>query len=232
MSINKDLLELCNHALHKIDNGSFNPRRDSLPFLNFYKTADANYQSYLLLECQKILDATALTLYQKGSSRIMDPKLTQYYGQKLIPFQCLRQRDYFRYFIQIFYDIFAGRLLTPLGGIRLYFTTSFLLILLYAIIYRFLGLEWTNVCTIHDVSFIDTIYFSGITLTTLGYGDIHPVSEIGRIVATSQALLGYLLLGLGVYGVSSFLTPFRPNPQQINLNEYILKLQELIKTEQ
>ena len=35
-------------------------------------------------------------------------------------------------------------------------------------------------------------YFSFVTLTTLGYGDILPVSPIARSLATSEALFGQL----------------------------------------
>jgi len=38
------------------------------------------------------------------------------------------------------------------------------------------------------------IYFSFVTLTTLGYGDIHPTSEAARILAMLEAVLGQLYL--------------------------------------
>lgn len=37
-----------------------------------------------------------------------------------------------------------------------------------------------------------SMYFSGVTLLTIGYGDITPVG-IGRIIAIVQALFGYVL---------------------------------------
>lgn len=39
------------------------------------------------------------------------------------------------------------------------------------------------------------IYFSVVTLTTLGYGDIRPVSTTAQVLTTLQALLGYIGLG-------------------------------------
>ena len=39
-------------------------------------------------------------------------------------------------------------------------------------------------------------YFSVATLTTVGYGDLYPTPGICRVVAASQALLGYLVLGI------------------------------------
>jgi len=41
----------------------------------------------------------------------------------------------------------------------------------------------------------DSLYFSLITFTTLGYGDIHPLPET-RLVAGVEAALGYLYMGL------------------------------------
>ncbi len=38
------------------------------------------------------------------------------------------------------------------------------------------------------------LYFSFVTLTTLGYGDFAPATDIGRTVVTVQALLGQLYL--------------------------------------
>jgi len=40
------------------------------------------------------------------------------------------------------------------------------------------------------------IYFSFVTLTTLGYGDISPVSEIARALAILEALTGTLFLAV------------------------------------
>ena len=38
------------------------------------------------------------------------------------------------------------------------------------------------------------IYFSLTTITTLGYGDLAPVSEVGRLLATIEALVGQVYL--------------------------------------
>lgn len=41
-------------------------------------------------------------------------------------------------------------------------------------------------------SLIHSLYFSGVTLLTIGYGDIIPIG-IGRGIALIEALLGYVL---------------------------------------
>ena len=47
-------------------------------------------------------------------------------------------------------------------------------------------------------SWIEAIYFSGITLTTLGYGDIAPRSTAMRLVALSEASAGFAFISLAV----------------------------------
>jgi len=44
-------------------------------------------------------------------------------------------------------------------------------------------------------SYLDALYFTVITLTTVGYGDLTPKSELGKIFS-----MLYILLGLGVLG--------------------------------
>ncbi|WP_167885164.1 MULTISPECIES: potassium channel family protein [unclassified Thermococcus] len=41
-------------------------------------------------------------------------------------------------------------------------------------------------------SFLDYVYFSIVTATTLGYGDLHPIG-IGRILASSEAIFGMFM---------------------------------------
>ena len=38
------------------------------------------------------------------------------------------------------------------------------------------------------------LYFSFVTLTTLGYGDVMPKSDMARMFAVSEALIGQLYL--------------------------------------
>lgn len=45
-------------------------------------------------------------------------------------------------------------------------------------------------------SWFDYVYFSVVTFTSLGYGDVHPVGIVGKIVASSEILVGLVLFGL------------------------------------
>lgn len=42
-------------------------------------------------------------------------------------------------------------------------------------------------------SWIDAFYFSVITLTTIGYGDLHPVTDPGKLFTVA-----YIFIGLGL----------------------------------
>lgn len=72
-------------------------------------------------------------------------------------------------------------------------TTAFLIFLLTFIHWVFrseLGLSGTS-SSIDN--WLDAFYFTAVTLTTLGYGDITPTTEIGRILVGLEALLGFVL---------------------------------------
>ena len=45
-------------------------------------------------------------------------------------------------------------------------------------------------------SFFDAIYWATISLTTVGYGDIYPVSTIGRIVTMLSSVFGIAIIAL------------------------------------
>ena len=45
-------------------------------------------------------------------------------------------------------------------------------------------------------SFLDALYWSTTTLTTIGYGDIFPVSEAGKIITIISSLLGVAVIAL------------------------------------
>ena len=44
--------------------------------------------------------------------------------------------------------------------------------------------------------FFDALYWSTCTLTTVGYGDIYPISDIGRIVSMFSSLVGIAIIAL------------------------------------
>lgn len=45
-------------------------------------------------------------------------------------------------------------------------------------------------------NFIRMLYLSGVTITTLGFGDIVPVTTPARILILTESVLGAVLIGL------------------------------------
>jgi len=78
-------------------------------------------------------------------------------------------------------------------------------------IYLMLGLSWALVFSVleaispgtialsntnAELAWIDLLYFSFTTLTTLGYGDITPISPVARIWANLEAITGTLYIAV------------------------------------
>lgn len=55
-----------------------------------------------------------------------------------------------------------------------------------------------NICT-----FFDSVYFTLVTLTTLGYGDITPTTQPGRIVIIIQTVIGISVISLFLSSITS-----------------------------
>lgn len=58
------------------------------------------------------------------------------------------------------------------------------------------NVESTDEGTAVFASFFDALYWATTTLTTVGYGDIYPVSEIGRFISMLSSLLGVAVIAL------------------------------------
>lgn len=72
---------------------------------------------------------------------------------------------------------------------------------LYAVAYTFLP-ESSMQLNNHESGFFSFFYFSVITITTLGYGDITPIGKFGQLLTASEALLGIILIGLFLNSLS------------------------------
>ncbi len=60
----------------------------------------------------------------------------------------------------------------------------------FGVAYQFVDMDYGGPST-----WLAPYYFSTVTLTTLGYGDVLPVSGAGRALAMIEVLIGYVMLG-------------------------------------
>ena len=54
-------------------------------------------------------------------------------------------------------------------------------------------------------NYLDSVYFSAATITTVGYGDIAPKTDIGKLFTIFYLFMG---VGIAVYGLSLMATHF------------------------
>ncbi len=77
------------------------------------------------------------------------------------------------------------------GGIAVFFLIGTFWALIYNIVYVFDPNAFSK--SIEPINLLDSmLYFSFTTLTTLGYGDITPVSNIARTLANLEAITGMM----------------------------------------
>lgn len=52
------------------------------------------------------------------------------------------------------------------------------------------------------LTFLDALYFSAVTITTLGYGDIQPIETATKLVSASEAVFGVVTIGFFLTSLS------------------------------
>ena len=83
----------------------------------------------------------------------------------------------------------SGR--TVLGALCLYLLAG----LFFAFVYAAIGaIDGSFFVQTNDPKSLDYVYFSFVTLATVGYGDFTAAGDLGRMLAVSEALMGQLYL--------------------------------------
>lgn len=72
-------------------------------------------------------------------------------------------------------------------------TASGLLLLSGMVLFRF----------IEDLGWLDALYFSFITLSTIGFGDITPTTELGKVVTIVYSIAGLGILAALINAIAS-----------------------------
>ena len=107
----------------------------------------------------------------------------------------------------LLFEEFFGRMSKLAVPAFAFLTFYALLVILFAsifsIISQFAGPDHFRVGTVtRSISFSEAIHFSIVTISTVGYGDIVPASNIARLMASVEVICGVLLL---LFGVSELL---------------------------
>jgi hypothetical protein len=99
---------------------------------------------------------------------------------------------------------------TVFGAISIYLIIGMFFALLISLSIRFMDEPYFAQGT--DGNFSERIYFSYVTLATLGYGDLTPATGLGRLFAVSETIIGNLYLVTAVSLVVSRVG--RPRPRR------------------
>lgn len=85
-----------------------------------------------------------------------------------------------------------------LGAICLYFLMGLIWAILFTLMQAYSGNSFTNSKTTGEwyLLFPDFVYFSFVSLTTLGFGDISPISPIARFLVYLEAIFGQFYLAI------------------------------------
>lgn len=108
---------------------------------------------------------------------------------------------------------------------RIFFVVYVGLVFFYASIYHLLKDGFKG-----ELSWIDSIYFSTVTISTLGYGDILPVSNAAKIVVSTEAIFGIVVIGVFLSSLwQSHISQLEAR-QELEFNErtWILNAQKLV----
>jgi hypothetical protein len=87
-----------------------------------------------------------------------------------------------------------------------------------------------------SVGYLRSIYFTVINVTTVGFGDIYPLTHFGKVIASCNAFVGLITFGVLVATVTMALQPREfsgevtqlksPNPDVVEPPERTLKPEE------
>jgi voltage-gated potassium channel Kch len=71
------------------------------------------------------------------------------------------------------------------------FAGALLIVLIFALVYMFTGIgSRVHHHMVPERNFFECLYFSVVTFTTVGYGDLTPISGLSKILVSLEAFLG------------------------------------------
>lgn len=74
--------------------------------------------------------------------------------------------------------------------------------------------------SISSPEFSDCLYFSVVTITTLGYGEIQPINDVGKFFASLEAIFGIIIIGVFLNSLwQSFSEKIEATQKEVIANE-------------
>ena len=77
-------------------------------------------------------------------------------------------------------------------------TTVPLFLLLFSALYFVLEKNTPDTFNVHPLTRVDTLYFTITVFGTVGFGDIAPASQTGRLLVSLQIIMDLLFIGFGL----------------------------------
>lgn len=214
-------------AKKKVIEGKFNYNKDFKEIHRIARSCNTKERLFIFKAARRLLESLAYEVYLYAEDgRKLTPKIFLYQSLKYVMWKHKENKRYGIYLIQWVYTYLCGRQLLPRGVFVFYFLICFLCTTIFAFFYIG-GISSTSLDDI-PIYWYHYLYYSGMTLTTLGYGDLHAIDAARMGISILEAFVGYLVLGLGVAVVVNFNTHFQPPPSVMDLNRTIGKLKKEI----
>jgi voltage-gated potassium channel len=109
----------------------------------------------------------------------------------------------------LLFEEFFERLERLILPVYAFLTFYSLLVVAFAAIYKLIddragGPHFRILGEDRAIGYGDALYFSIVTLSTVGYGDVLPVSDLVRLIASVQVVFGVTLLLVGLSEIMSY----------------------------
>ncbi|OCH38437.1 potassium channel family protein [Vibrio cyclitrophicus] len=151
--------------------------RDGLDKISINKFPDRKEFQKTILLCNKVLSYFCSDeIFYKIKLNIKKPRIFKIWLLSRLPLK----------------NKVKGEKLTNYDRLVLSFRSYFELILNFAIMFSLLPASYWNVGKSLDI--IKATYFSGVTITTLGYGDVYPTQWFSQFLSVFEVLCGFTLI--------------------------------------
>jgi len=62
-------------------------------------------------------------------------------------------------------------------------------------------------CKVENIKYFESVYFTVINVTTVGFGEIHPTNRYGEVIAIVNSIVGLVFFGFLVAAITAALQP-------------------------